>query len=252
MVTQTTLVRNALVQECLIDMADRDYLAARVCWRTGLPEQFLWSALQSIEKALKAILVLNDESARELGHNLDEALARVDGIADLQVHLPDDVRTFVGYLNRFGQNRYLERGYYMRGMELMSLDKAYWYVRRYCWNIRAYARAAKRSETEFLDSYAKFYRDSKHLAHPTKHRLFSGFLEDVLAGNKGDDAYDALVWKNVFFGKRRKGPFPFTAMSWSASPPHFRHPAVFAELAKIIYFSKEVRLALSPGTTSER
>jgi hypothetical protein len=246
MASHATLVRNSLVQECLLDMADRDYLGARVCWRTRLPEQFLWAALQAIEKTLKAILILHDGSAKGIGHKLARALKRVDEIADLNIHLPDDVRVFVGYLDRFGENRYLERGYYMRGMELISLDESYWHIRRYCWNMRAYARAAKVDETDFLRSYAKFYRDPRHLKSPWKHHLFSGYLEDVLKGKKGLEPYDALVWQNMYFGKREKKTVSFHSLSWAASPAHFRHPQVFTELAKIIDFPKDVKQELSP------
>lgn len=245
MVSRATLVRNALVQECLLDMADRDYLAARICWRTRLPEQFLWSALQCVEKALKTILLLNDMSARDLSHNVEKALTRVDGIVDLQFSIQKDVRTFIGYLNRFGQNRYLERGFYMRGMELLTLDKTFWYLRRYCWNIRAHARAAKRPEAELLASYAKCFSGQRHLDSPMRFHLSSGYLENTLAGKNGKEQYKALVWKNVFFGKRDKGTFSFSSMSWSASPAHFRHPDVFADLAKIIDFPPDVKRALS-------
>lgn len=227
-------------------MADRDYIAARICWRTRLPEQFLWSALQCIEKALKTILLLNDKSARGLSHDLEKALARVDGIADLQFNIQKEVRTFIGYLNRFGQNRYLERGFYMRGMELMTLDKTYWYLRRYCWNMRAHARAAKIPEEEFFASYAKHFNDQRHLDRPMRFHLFSGYIENTLSGKHGKEQYRALVWKNVFFGKRDKGTFSFSPMSWSASPAHFRHPEVFAELSKIIDFPADVRKALTP------
>lgn len=246
MPSQDTLVRNSLVQECLLDMADRDYLAARVCWRTRLPEQFLWFALQAVEKSLKTILLLNDESARGLSHDLAKALARVDAITDLQFSIQNEVRVFIGYLNRYGQNRYLERGYYMRGMELLSLDKTYWYLRRYCQNIRAHARVAKRPEAELLAGYAAHFRSQQHLDRPMRFQLFVGYLENVLAGKNGTEQYEALVWKNVFFGKRDKGTFKFTSMSWSASPPHFRHPTVFAELTKIIDFPSDVRRALLP------
>jgi hypothetical protein len=172
-------------------------------------------------------------------------LARVDDIADLKIHLHEDVRAFIGYLNRFGQNRYLERGYYMRGTELISLDKAYWFLRRYCWNIRAHARAAKKPESELLAAYAGYFRTQAHLDRPMKYRLFSGYLEDALAGKHGREQYKALIWKNVFFGKREKGSFEFLHMSWSASPAHFRHPDVFDELAEIIDFPGDVKRALS-------
>jgi HEPN domain-containing protein len=245
MPTEAMLVKNTLVRECLLDMADRDYLAARVCWRTRLPEQFLWSALQAIEKTLKAILLQNDRSARNLSHDLLKALARVEGIADLEFEIPADVRKFISYVDRYGQNRYLERGFYLRGFELVALDKAYWYVRRHCIHSRAHARAAKRNEAEVLSGQARYYRSRAHLDAPHRFHLPYGYLEDILAGKNGTEQYRALVWKNVFFGKRDKGTFELRPLSWIANPAHFRHPEVFAELAKVIYFPSDVHAALS-------
>jgi hypothetical protein len=245
MISQATLVRNSLVQECLLDTADRDYLAARVCWRTRLPEQFLWAALQAVEKGLKTILLLNDKSARRLSHDLEKALAQVDAIENLQFCLPEDIRLFVRFLNRFGQNRYLERGFYLRGTELMALDKAYWYLRRYCQNLRATARHLKKSEAEWLDGYAKYFRSAEHLARPQRFRLSMGYLENILSGNNGPEQYSALVWKNLFFGKRHKGSFTIKPLSWSASPAHCRHPEVFDEVAEVIDFPSDVKRALS-------
>lgn len=41
------------------DMADRDYIAARLACRAELMPQCLWSAQQAIEKYLKYILLVN-------------------------------------------------------------------------------------------------------------------------------------------------------------------------------------------------
>jgi HEPN domain-containing protein len=242
-------VRRSLVRECLVDMGDRDYLAARISWRTRLPEQFLWSALQTVEKALKAILLFNDRSARRLGHDLEKALAKVDEIQDLDIHLHRDVRAFIKYLTRHGPNRYLERGFYLRGSELFDLDKTYWQLRRYCQDIRSYARAAKRPEADLLAGMGRWFRNRKHLERPQRYHLPSGYLEDVLAGKNGPEQYTALVWKNIFFGKRDKGTIEYAPLSWSAIPAHFRHPDVFAELAEVIEFPKDVHSALSRGGT---
>lgn len=45
---------NLYIQESFRDMADKDYIAARVSYRYGLAYPFLWLALQAIEKYLKA------------------------------------------------------------------------------------------------------------------------------------------------------------------------------------------------------
>ena len=41
------------------DVADNDYIAARLAYRAHLPGQFLWSCEQAIEKYLKFILFLS-------------------------------------------------------------------------------------------------------------------------------------------------------------------------------------------------
>jgi len=62
----TTIILNTYAHECLMRMADQDYLAARICYRHNLIDQFLWSALQAVEKYLKAILLYNRASAKGL------------------------------------------------------------------------------------------------------------------------------------------------------------------------------------------
>ena len=47
------------------NMADEDYIAARMAYRAQLVPQFLWLSLQALEKYLKCILVLNRIPARK-------------------------------------------------------------------------------------------------------------------------------------------------------------------------------------------
>ncbi|CUB05958.1 HEPN domain-containing protein [Marinomonas fungiae] len=51
------LVLNTLAKDIFRKQADFDYISARVNFRLGLRQQFLWSAQQAIEKYLKAILL---------------------------------------------------------------------------------------------------------------------------------------------------------------------------------------------------
>lgn len=53
------------------DIADQDYIAARLSYRYGLYSQFHWQSLQAIEKYLKAILLYN---RTDINHNLECAL----------------------------------------------------------------------------------------------------------------------------------------------------------------------------------
>ena len=56
------------------DMAHRDYLTARLACRADLISQFLWSAQQAIEKYLKCILLLKRIRAKNVRHDINEAL----------------------------------------------------------------------------------------------------------------------------------------------------------------------------------
>jgi hypothetical protein len=114
------------------DVADKDYIAARLLFRHDLELQFLWSALQAVEKYLKAILLYNGRNARGLGHSLTRAFDRVCSIDDVPFQFPTELRAFLQHLENFGQNRYLVMPHYVRGDELLQLDRAVWHIRRYC------------------------------------------------------------------------------------------------------------------------
>ena len=65
------------------DVADADYIAARSIYRLGLSQQFLWAALQALEKYLKGILLFNDLSTKTIGHDIASAYAALSQISDI-------------------------------------------------------------------------------------------------------------------------------------------------------------------------
>jgi hypothetical protein len=105
------------------DVADGDYISARVCHRLDLKQQFLWASLQSIEKYLKAILLYNDRSTKGLGHDIEQAYGRLHQIADIKFDIPKDVQEFILYLNVQGANRYFEYPSFTEGRELLLLGQ---------------------------------------------------------------------------------------------------------------------------------
>ncbi|MBU0482592.1 MAG: hypothetical protein KKG47_15985 [Proteobacteria bacterium] len=60
------------------DVADSDYIAARMAYRAQLVQQFLWSGLQAMEKYLKCILLLNRIKAKNVRHDLAVALRLIE------------------------------------------------------------------------------------------------------------------------------------------------------------------------------
>lgn len=238
-VPQKALI-NDFVNRSFRDVADRDYLSARILYRYDLGPQFLWAALQSLEKYLKAILLYNHRSTKGLGHNLSDAYNRVRSISDIPFDFPRDIDNFVTYLTEEGANRYFEYPSYTLGEELLSLDRAVWYIRRYCRQLRTTLR---KPSGEHVDL---FPYELKRIAAWTPERahkvsLFGGFLEDVLR-KRGSQLREHLVWKNFYFGAYKKHVIKrYRLHSWSAHPTHYMHPEAFALLDPLVQFSKPVR-----------
>lgn len=223
------------------DLADCDYISARVCHRLDLKQQFLWSSLQAVEKYLKAILLYNDRSTKKLSHNIEKAYRRLQGIADIKFDIPKDVQEFIRYLNAEGANRYFEYPYVTMGDELLLLDKTVWHLRRYC---ERFSRETEEIGGRLVDWFAVAMMNVHHLRYkkrPNTFKINGGFLEKV-ADNKQSQLRRELVLKNFWYGTYTKHKIRnVTFRSGSAHPAHFLHPEIFDELDKRVDFSKAVR-----------
>ena len=223
------------------DVADQDYIAARACYRLGLEQQFLWMALQALEKYLKAIHLFNFQSTKSYGHHIKKALDALGQIKDIPFDFPNDVRLFVEYLGKQGGNRYFTQPFFTVGEELLLLDKSVWHLRLYCQFIR---NGTFQSNSKTIDWFplklAKIHRE-RHSERPNKVRVFGGFLEKVIDG-RDSPLRRELVWKNFFYGRQSQPDVKnFILRSSSGNPTHFMHPAVFRELDKLVKFEPEVR-----------
>jgi HEPN domain-containing protein len=121
-----------------ISPACGDYLTARWCYLNGLYFQFYWNAAQSIEKFLKAFLILHKRNVRGYGHDLRElfiASKEICGnLAPENLQRPEDVldnyfktemtETFINRINSLGDpnNRYNMHGILIKGDDLFKLD----------------------------------------------------------------------------------------------------------------------------------
>lgn len=222
------------------DIADKDYLAARILYRCDLGPQFLWAALQAVEKYIKAILLFNRIPAKGLSHDVKAGLDRLAEIRDIPFDIPPDVKRFVAYLSKQGPNRYFEFPAFAHGDELLLLDCTVWHLRRYC----GWLRATLKTKNGIVDLFPReLARIQAATSNPHKFRIHRGFLEDVLQ-NRRSRLREHLVWKNFYYGARRKHVIKrFTKHAWSANPAHFLSPAIFTELSSLVDFSKSVRKA---------
>jgi len=223
----------------LRDMADRDYIAARVMYRFNLGPQFLWSAQQALEKYLKALLLYNGVSSKGMGHDLRQARGRIGSIKDIRFDLPDHVWIFIARINEQGDNRYSDRPAVAQGDELLLLDRTVWFIRRYC----RWMRGTRNTSEGPVDRLPRLLSDINLFEEKDacQFRIYGGFLEQVLERRKRLP-YDALVWKNFYYGKRRKRIIRrFTKHSWSINPAHYRAPERFKELNGLVYFPDSVK-----------
>ncbi len=216
------------------DEADRDYLVARFCYRQELEQQFLWSALQAVEKYLKAILLFNRKDTRDIGHGVARACKMVQNISYLQFVLPENVVDYIDYLNEFGCNRYVVKESVIRPYALENFDHTVWYIRRYC--IRVLERIPGSNPPEYRPHERKLAISThpRHESCPYKYKFPEhGYLEKIV--EKKLEQSNILIWHNNYFGRRQKpARFYGGRVASVVRPIYYLYPECYEELAKYV------------------
>ena len=230
--TQTEAWVDAWIAHSWRDVADQDYVAARIAYRYELTQPFLWSSQQAVEKYLKAILLFSRVDTRDLGHDVVKVFGRLRTIPDLPFNFPPDIEKFIEYINEEGPNRYDDYPRELRPDALIGLDRSAWHLRRYCDNLRG---------PHLAEETTKLAVDPLQ-----QRRTFSiggGWLEKVLAKRSATRAH--LVWKNFWYGsrpKRRIKRFP-ARFSWT-QPLTFMRPEVYEVVKDLVKLPPDVRAHL--------
>jgi hypothetical protein len=94
-----------VIYESFVIPGDQDYLTARLLAQKGLPRAFFWAAAQTIEKYLKAFLLLKGKSVRKYGsHPIDELFrdaVEIDKrLININLHPHKDINIDCEILNR--------------------------------------------------------------------------------------------------------------------------------------------------------
>lgn len=211
--------------------ADFDYISARSNFRMQLRQQFLWSALQCIEKYLKAILLYNGKSALYLpdedskkkkesfGHNLRQLLSAIQRIELFDLDLTDADFMFIEYLSDQGNNRYISTEAYNTPSGLSDLDGLVWRLRRYCRHFSGFGLGYKEPMPGLRDAQIKSISNPTRKQNPHKFRLHAGELEKILKKPASDPARKALVWANLYYGGKRRISITYRSFGSSESPP---------------------------------
>ena len=219
---------NELVNDFAIrsfrDIADGDYVAARMACRAGLVTQFLWAGQQAIEKYLKCILLLNRIEAKKVRHDLGKGTAKINASGKLSLNLTRGTEEFIERLDKHGRYRYLEVSNVAFGIDLVTLDRAVWELRRYC----------------TLSDEPKQLTLRNGFAAPLLH-IPGGVLEAIIADSK-NPARKPLLWNNAFFGKRTRKRIGVRRWFKAHNAPLYLNPQIIDEVLKYVYIQKELEI----------
>lgn len=204
------------------DVADRDYIAARMASRAALMTQYLWFGQQAVEKYLKCILLLNRIPATNVRHDLAKAMRKIEESGRIEIDISQSTRSYIRRLNEFGIYRYLEISTHGLGTELVDLDRTVWDLRRYATLAKA-PREAKLQE-----------------GHPAPRVSLPGGTLEIIMADKRNPAREPLLWQNAYFGKRARRIVHLRRWFHAQNSPIYLNPQILDEVLKYVFLPKEV------------
>lgn len=223
---------NSLATQCFLNTADNEYIVARMCYRAGLALQFNWSALHCLEKYLKAVLLYNRVPARNIRHE-PVKLARKASTMDF-FDISKDSLKFMGDLEKYGGGRYLTRSYQMLRNALPMLDRSVWEVRRYCRVLSLQASRIRSDAKDDIDA-ARQELSQADPKNPKPFPLPDGRLEMLIDGEDSNERR-ALIWNNLFFGKKLRKKVTLPVRWRLENSPGFLYPDIIPEARKYIFW----------------
>ncbi len=228
---------NTFATRSFRDTADMDYISARMCYRAGLIEQFHWQSLQAIEKYLKAILLYNRVKAKKIGHSLEKAINKLSELP-FEINTSDVAEGLISHLDRYARFRYLESSFHIEGPKLAELDKTIWELRRYCKVVNFSKKMPNGEVKNFLESELKLIERSNDLPYH-KFKLIGGHLERILKDKK-NPARAPLVWKNLYFGSKKKKSVSMSIHMHSKNAPLSLHPEMLDAVLEYAYMPQDM------------
>lgn len=224
---------NNFATRCFRDTADKDYVHARMAYRTDLMPQFFWSSLHCLEKYFKCVLLLARINGRKISHEITPAIDRIN--EKFEIHFTDQTNQFFKRLEHGARFRYLEVSWHSVGNELSPLDRAVWELRRYC-NISLYNYTSNKVAVN-----KEKLKKIQSIDLPTKENTLipGGWLEKVVEGSK-NTTRDALIWKNLFYSKSNRKRILMPAYLKAENSPLSLHPEILDDVLNYVFLPKEI------------
>ena len=229
LVKDETLINDFAVRS-FRDVADADYIAARMACRAALVSQFLWASQQTVEKYLKCILLFNRIPAPRVFHDLDKALTKIKESGQVTLDLTPGTKKFIETLDRYGQFRYFEISNIGFGVDLITLDRAVWELRRYC------TLAKEPQQAKLRNGFSA-----------PRVRIPGGFIAKIIDDLK-NHAREPLLWQNAFFGNRSRKTVRLWKWFQAHNAPLYLNPQILDELLKYVYIPPRVEAAYRAHT----
>lgn len=205
------------------NIADGDYIAARMAYRAMLVQQFLWSSQQALEKYLKCILFIRRIPAKRLKHILQPAsqLIEENGVP---MDLTGASKQFIARIDQMGRFRYMEVSMFVDWHWIVALDRAIWEIRRFC------TLDPKSTSPKLVEG-----------RRAPRVQIVGGHLEKILEQRK-NPARAALLWHNAYFGRSRKSVMAYGGFS-AINSPLFRKAYLLDDVLQYAYVPKDVEKA---------
>lgn len=236
----TDILINDFATRSFREIADQDYMAARLSLRAQLVPQFLWQSLQAVEKYLKCILILNRIKAPR-SHDISELIKSLENCKKFEIRLSEGTRKFLKYLDTYGRFRYYETPYYTVGDEMFQLDKAVWEIRRYA-RVLDYNLITHEGAEIALLAHELEWNERAERRPPQEFLIIGGHLESVIS-NFDHPSRPGLIWHNIYFGKGRRKSVQHFRRSSSGNSPLSLHPEILDEVLKYVFLPKDVVMA---------
>ena len=209
--SQLDVLKNDVVTYLFVDMADQDYILARISYHEQMANSFFWAAGQAIEKYLKASLLLNGKSSKGYKHDLVKLFEAVNQYASdlfperltkpsqLRTALWHEEETPVEFLKRIKpytdpNSRYNIFGYILSPEDLFHLDQFIFAARRVAFRLDAYPFLG---QPKYRQGVPQTVREM--LVRSPKYKPRKNLLDKIKKANSNHKLYDAALSFNFPF-----------------------------------------------------
>lgn len=235
---------NSFALRAFRDTADKDYILARMAYKTDLFPQFHWSALHALEKYAKCIAILTriPTPKNKIKHEVNRSLELIS--ENLDIELSEQTKKFITRLEEFGARfRYLEVSWFIKDCELAMLDRAVWELRRFC-NAELYIY----SGDHFVSVCKDKYETIKSIEEPSKvnTQVPGGYLEKTLE-NRQSRARPDLVWCNRYYTNSNRKSVLMKSGTTAENSPFSLNPEIIDEVSKYTFVPNEIKNVYKNG-----